>query len=146
MDRNLGASQVATSSNDAASYGDIYQWGRASDGHEKRTSSTTDVLSDSDTPGHGYFITSTNDPYDWRSSQNDNLWQGVDGVNNPCPTGYRIPTNDNGAVELENYSGFYWSSTVFGVGARSLFFNNNYSYISNDGRAEGNSVRCIKND
>ncbi|MCX8486231.1 MAG: hypothetical protein ORN53_03470, partial [Crocinitomicaceae bacterium] len=32
MDRNLGASQVATSSNDAASYGDLYQWGRATDG------------------------------------------------------------------------------------------------------------------
>ncbi len=153
MDRNLGASQVATSSADIDAYGDIYQWGRATDGHEKRTSSTIDVLSDSDTPGHGYFIISLNDPYDWRSSQNDNLWQGVDGVNNPCPTGYRIPTaveweaelatwssqnaigafesllklplagvrfNDNGAVELENYSGFYWSSTVFGVGARSI--------------------------
>ena len=32
MDRNLGASQVATSSTDAASYGDLYQWGRAADG------------------------------------------------------------------------------------------------------------------
>jgi len=34
MDRNLGASQVATSSTDAAAYGDLYQWGRAADGHE----------------------------------------------------------------------------------------------------------------
>lgn len=33
MDRNLGASQVATSSTDANSYGDLYQWGRAKDGH-----------------------------------------------------------------------------------------------------------------
>ncbi|MDO5968527.1 hypothetical protein Q4Q35_01790, partial [Flavivirga aquimarina] len=41
MDRNLGASQVATSSNDADAYGDLYQWGRAADGHESRTSSTT---------------------------------------------------------------------------------------------------------
>ena len=31
MDRNLGASQVATSSTDANSYGDLYQWGRAAD-------------------------------------------------------------------------------------------------------------------
>ena len=36
MDRNLGATQAATSSTDAASYGDLYQWGRAADGHEKK--------------------------------------------------------------------------------------------------------------
>ena len=36
MDRNLGATQVATSSADTASYGDLYQWGRAADGHEKK--------------------------------------------------------------------------------------------------------------
>ena len=41
MDRNLGASRVATSSTDSAAYGDLYQWGRGTDGHEKRTSSTT---------------------------------------------------------------------------------------------------------
>ena len=41
MDRNLGATQVATSTTDAASYGDLYQWGRDSDGHQSRTSSTT---------------------------------------------------------------------------------------------------------
>jgi hypothetical protein len=33
MDRNLGASQVATSSTHANSYGDLYQWGRRADGH-----------------------------------------------------------------------------------------------------------------
>jgi uncharacterized protein (TIGR02145 family) len=92
MDRNLGASQVATSSTDAAAYGDLYQWGRCSDGHEKRTSGTTTTRSSTDTPGHGNFIPSGSSPYDWRSSQNDNLWQGVAGTNNPCPTGYRLPT------------------------------------------------------
>ena len=91
MDRNLGASQVATSSTDSAAYGDLYQWGRAADGHQVRTSGKTSTLSNSDTPGHGDFITS-NSPYDWRSPQNDNLWQGVTGTNNPCPSGYRIPT------------------------------------------------------
>jgi hypothetical protein len=38
LDRNLGARQVCTSSTDAACYGDLYQWGRAKDGHESRTS------------------------------------------------------------------------------------------------------------
>ena len=41
MDRNLGASQVATSSSDAAAYGDLYQWGRRADGHQCRNSPTT---------------------------------------------------------------------------------------------------------
>jgi len=29
---------------------------------------------------------------DWRTTQNDALWQGESGTNNPCPAGYRIPT------------------------------------------------------
>jgi uncharacterized protein (TIGR02145 family) len=91
MDRNLGASQVATSSTDANSYGDLYQWGRGSDGHQCRTSATTATLSSGDQPGHGDYITVSSAPNDWRSPQNDNLWQGVNGVNNPCPSGYRLP-------------------------------------------------------
>jgi len=93
MDRNLGATQVATSSTDAASYGDLYQWGRGTDGHQIRTSGTTTTLSSTDTPVDGNFILAPNSPWDWRSPQNDNLWQGVAGINNPCPTGYRIPTD-----------------------------------------------------
>ena len=92
MDRNLGASRVATSSTDEQAYGDLYQWGRLADGHQVRTSGTTTDLSSTDTPGHGDFITPNSSPYDWRSPQNNNLWQGVDGINNPCPVGYRIPT------------------------------------------------------
>jgi uncharacterized protein (TIGR02145 family) len=93
MDRNLGATQAATSSTDTASYGDLYQWGRGSDGHQCRNSPTTTTLSSSDQPGHGNFILEpTFSPGDWRSPQNINLWQGVNGVNNPCPSGYRLPT------------------------------------------------------
>ena len=92
MDRNLGAAQAATSSTDASSYGDLYQWGRRSDGHQCRNSVTTTTLSSADTPAHGYSILAPNSPYDWRSPQNTNLWQGVNGINNPCPSGYRLPT------------------------------------------------------
>ena len=48
IDRNLGASQVATSSTDADAYGDLYQWGRGTDGHQIRTSGTTSTLSSTD--------------------------------------------------------------------------------------------------
>ena len=50
MDRNLGASRAATSSKDSEAYGDLYQWGRAADGHQKRNSATTRKLSSTDTP------------------------------------------------------------------------------------------------
>jgi hypothetical protein len=94
MDRNLGASQVATSITDANAYGDLYQWGRRADGHQCRNSSTTTTLSSTDQPTHGDFIIIVNQfsIRDWRSTINNNLWQGVNGVNNPCPSGYRLPT------------------------------------------------------
>ena len=170
MDRNLGASQVATSSTDTLSYGSLYQWGRRSDGHQCRNSSTTATLSSVDQPAHGSFITGG----DWRSPQNTNLWQGVNGVNNPCPSGYRLPTetewntelaswspsnstgalasplklplagyrasNNNGLLDLLGTGGVYWSSTV----ARRLLFHSNAS-MGDDNGAEGMSVRCIKN-
>ena len=104
MDRNLGASQVAASSSDAASYGDLYQWGRKIDGHQCITSATTATLSSTDTPANGNFILAPNAPNDWRSTQNDNLWQGVSGVNNPCPTGYRIPTDTELDAERLSWS------------------------------------------
>jgi len=100
MDRNLGASQVATSSSDAAAYGDLYQWGRFADGHQCRNSDTTSVLSSVSRPPHGKFIISQNDPYSWRTSLNNNAWQGVNGVNNPCPAGYRLPTSAEFQNEL----------------------------------------------
>ncbi|WPD23792.1 MAG: DUF1566 domain-containing protein [Candidatus Electrothrix scaldis] len=105
MDRNLGASRVATSMTDEAAYGDLYQWGRLTDGHEKRTSGTTTTTSSSDVPGHGQFIICNNPETNWRIPENYNLWQGVSGVNNPCPNGFRLPTYDE--LEAEHLS---WSS------------------------------------
>jgi uncharacterized protein (TIGR02145 family) len=107
MDRNLGATQVATTSTDANAYGDLYQWGRRADGHQCRTSPTTATLSSIDQPAHGNFILAPNAPYDWRSPQNANLWQGVNGVNNPCPSGYRIPSDSE--LEAERLS---WSANT----------------------------------
>lgn len=102
MDRNLGATQVATSLTDHLAYGDLYQWGRLADGHQliNRISATeatpvngtTPLLSLTDTPLTPDFIVTALVPFDWRVEQNDNLWQGVNGINNPCPSGYRIPT------------------------------------------------------
>jgi hypothetical protein len=97
MDRNLGASQVATSSTDAAAYGDLYQWGRFADGHQCRTSLTTSTNATTAVPNagnswDGLFITEAFSPFDWLVPQNAGLWQGASGTNNPCPSGYRPPT------------------------------------------------------
>jgi hypothetical protein len=105
MDRNLGASQVATSSTDINAYGDLYQWGRGSDGHQCRNSAITPFFSNTDQPGHTSFILSPYNPYYWRDPINTNLWQGVSGINNPCPSGYRLPTESE--LNSERLS---WSS------------------------------------
>jgi len=180
LDRNLGATQVATSTSDAASYGDLFQWGRGADGHQISTSTTTTSLSTTDAPGNALFIKvlSTNPPNDWRNPQNNNLWQGVNGLNNPCPYGFRLPTsteliaertswtsnnaagafastlklpmtigrnsNDGGFFGGQTY-GYYWSSTVSGTGVQKLWINGSNANIDNNIRADGMSVRCIRN-
>jgi uncharacterized protein (TIGR02145 family) len=177
MDRNLGASRSAIDSTDSNSYGDLYQWGRISDGHQCRNSTNTNTLSSNDQPGNGNFILAPSAPADWRNPQNTNLWQGVNGVNNPCPSGYRIPTeieciaedanftsqNSSGAfgspikfsmagsrdritgslISVGTYGG-YWISTISANGSLSMAFSSSNALISNSNRANGRSVRCIK--
>lgn len=91
MDRNLGAKRAALSPTDSEAYGDLYQWGRSADGHEDRNSATTNVAIDN--PNHNKFIIrNTTPPADWRVTTNDDLWANVNSNNNPCPEGFRIPT------------------------------------------------------
>ena len=146
MDRNLGASQVADSSTDAASYGDLYQWGRGTDGHEKRNSATTSTLSNSDTPGHGNFILTTGpSPNDWRSPQNDNLWQGVNGINNPCPSGYRVPTDAEWDAERKswtsnNAAGAFGSPLKLPMAGTRSFSNGMLQYVGLGGNYWSSTV------
>jgi surface protein len=180
LDRNLGASQVATSSTDTAAYGDLFQWGRGADGHQIRNplSGTTSILSSTDSPGHGLFITTSSGNYDWRSPQNNNLWQGVNVINNPCPVGFRLPTEAelntertswssnnlagafasplklpvagyrngavSGSVNDAGFSGIYWSSTVDGTRSGYLYFVSSNAAVYSHDRANGFSLRCIK--
>ena len=173
MDRNLGASQVATSSTDANSYGDLYQWGRGSDGHQCTNSATNSTSSSSNQPGHGDFIIGS---VDWRNPENTNLWQGPNGVNNPCPSLYRLPTDAELDAERASWSsqnaagalasplklpmagyrlhsdgslisggrGGYWSSTVDGSASRTLVFESSTAIVNSNLRARGHAVRCLK--
>lgn len=92
--------------------GDSYQWGRLSDGHELIEWSnnsggglavarvTTTTVSPTDTPATASVITINGD---WRSGGNNNLWQGVNGINNPCPLGFRLPTSSEFQAEIDQY-------------------------------------------
>ena len=118
LDRNLGASRAATASNDAQSYGDLYQWGRLRDDHQKRASGTTTTQSTTDNPNNdGKFIITHSD---WRNPQNDNLWQGAGGINNPTPPGWRIPTEteldtERASWATQNAAGAFGSTLKFPV-------------------------------
>jgi uncharacterized protein (TIGR02145 family) len=136
MDRNLGAIQVATNSTDAAAYGDLYQWGRFSDGHQCRNSGITDILSTTDSPGHNLYIIVNLPPTDWRSPQNNNLWQIPVNVNNPCPIGYRLPTI--GEFEEER-------NTWTGTGAQAAF-NSSLKLTLAGGRNTANGNLHTTND
>ena len=125
MDRNLGATRAPTSPSDYLAYGDLYQWGRNADGHEKVTwtSSTTGTFDygttatrpEADQAATPEFIGTID--FDWRgATQNDNLWQGVNGINNPCPAGFRIPTQTELSAEYTAYS-----ITGSGAGYSSIF-------------------------
>ena len=103
MDRNLGASQVATSKTDAAAYGDLYQWGRNSDGHQLRTSSVTSGSVASGSEGAN-FVRNSSFPYDWLTTQDNTRWGAVKTANDPCPSGFRIPTDPEFNAELTAYS------------------------------------------
>lgn len=114
LDRNLGAKRVAQAFNDDESYGDLYQWGRATEGHEKRDSAihdgeedglATTAVPDDGNDWDGKFITNGAGDQDWLTPKDDTLWQGVAGTNNPSPDGWRIPTETE--METERLS---WSS------------------------------------
>jgi hypothetical protein len=164
MDRNLGASQVATSITDPDSYGDLYQWGRNTDGHQNRTSTAIAGPVASGSEGDNFITSASN----WLSTNDDTLWGVTKTANDPCPDGYRVPTEpelsgeiasiasvlklplggsrdySNGTLSSVGTNGLYWSSTVSGTNARRLYFNSTTANMVAYYRASGFSVRCIK--
>ena len=109
LDRNLGASQVCTSSTDTACYGDYFQWGRLADGHEKTNSTTIATLATGISNVGNSFITGTFPDYEWTKVDNDgwsrtSQWSKLDGKG-VCPLGFRVPTIDELKNETIRYAG-----------------------------------------
>jgi uncharacterized protein (TIGR02145 family) len=105
LDRNLGATQVATSSTDAAAYGDYYQWGRPADGHQTKyltnnnSTGFTNTRSATAVPSTDLWIQPIDASNDWLSTPDNTLWTGANPATNPCPAGFRIPTEAEWSAE-----------------------------------------------
>lgn len=119
LDRNLGATSTSLETSDT--WGDLYQWGRETDGHEKRFSDTTLLCSRTQEVNHNLFIVDQKRSNDWLISTENDLWQGDKGDNNPCPCGYRIPTQKEWRAVLNlgyevksNPKGYYYLSVANG--------------------------------
>jgi hypothetical protein len=118
MSYNVGASGIPTSLTDTAGYGFLFQWGRRADGHQyvrPTPSGTTTTFATNSTPSNGgLFIIGqlTTAFYNWQKPRNDLLWGitgtppsgGVNGNNNPCPTGFRVPTNAEFDTEIVSWA------------------------------------------
>jgi uncharacterized protein (TIGR02145 family) len=174
LDRNLGATAVTASlrsdytsdanyvAAESASFGDYYQWGRAADGHEDINSSLyTAVANDPEGVGNanaignawdGEFI-ARNPPVlftfmawlDKTLPNRDNLWQGVNGVNNPCPSGYRIPSRGELEDEIDTWSstddvGAFNSPLKFSVSGERGYVNGNFFRQGETGRYWSSTV------
>ena len=187
MDRNLGASRAAITFNDYLAYGCLYQWGRGNDGHASMTHTSsnggapangvTTTLASSTSPSNTLFINPGNGTSSWMASvpNPETRWQGISGINNPCPTGYRIPTSAEFNAMINNIynvgtSATSWSNATtrlpvaglrsntgsfIGNGSSGYYHtsNGNFSISSTFASASstyiyannGLSVRCIKN-
>ncbi len=163
LDRNLGAANTPQSYSDWANYGDLFQFGRSADGHQIVTRTgpndanvtgraSTTTPSSSDKPGHALLINNT-DQQNWRIPSNDEMWNGLNSVNNPCPAGFRLPLNvewqaenltslttaytqlkitasgewspgaGSGIYQNAGYQGLYWTAYINPTTGTARFFN-----------------------
>jgi uncharacterized protein (TIGR02145 family) len=97
LDRNLGATRVATLFEDTEARGYFYQWGRDDDGHELESSRKLAVLANSITPATNAFIISSSVD-DWATIDRDGSLRTAawadGGVNDICPVGFSVPTRE----------------------------------------------------
>ena len=120
-----------TDLNDHLAFGSLFQGGRYSDGHELITwtgpdnatpvnSGATNAKLPSTNRDSNAFIYSCNMsscyPYSWMDPINFDTWNGVAAANNPCPDGYRLPTEEEYTNEVASWS----SKDVSGVLASTL--------------------------
>lgn len=111
LQQNLGSDNVSTAVNDEASYGDLFQWGRWTDGHQNRNSAITATT----TPNNPIGLALGNENYLtswWSTTALTDQWQAsspseateVNGCD-PCKAlgeGWRLPTSAEWAAVVED--------------------------------------------
>jgi len=122
-------------------YGNLWQWGRRTDGHESRDNvqlpgpfrGPFDLNGQvpPSSPFYGIYITAADQAptYDWRDPHTENLWDGTTPTSDPCPDGWRVPDISdfwniiNGTSQTVNtrllydsYSGNRWEYVKGGNG------------------------------
>ncbi len=142
LDRNLGATRVCQSIDDALCFGDYYQWGRGSDGHEKKDSLVTNQQATALEGLDNKFIATTqeleifND--DWANTIDTNgtlrsiNWNKTDG-SLLCPVGFRVPseseivneTLNQGVQDAQNAFDSFLKIPLAGRRSRGLVFLEN---------------------
>ncbi len=156
LNNNLGAdysnvyksvfspAQQATSATDYKAFGSLIQWGRNTDGHELTNWSFTNVIlgpavtipitavSTTSTTTNGAFIKNAN----WLNLTDYSLWQGVDGTNNPCPTGYRVPTTAELGAEM----------TAASILTTATAYNSIFKFTTTNYRNSGDGVFTTTNN
>lgn len=175
LDRNLGATKVCQSSSDTGCFGDYYQWGRDADGHEKSTSLTTNVISDSLDNLDDKFVTVSKSPYDWTTADSDAKIREAKGSKTDgssiCPTGYYVPSRQEITNEFtapvtaeDAFNNFLllptagiraWGDGILISHLSSIWAHNDSTRLTTattvtqsygHPRTFGNSVRCIKEE
>lgn len=114
LDRNLGATKVCASKTDESCYGDYYQWGRLTDGHQIKNSFTTSSQAENISLAGDKFVINNSDwqfgakyvsgywDYslaDLSGSKRTTQWSKTDG-SSICPVSFRVPTKQE--LEAEN--------------------------------------------
>jgi uncharacterized protein (TIGR02145 family) len=132
----FGSGTAATDSTSNDAKGWLYQWGRATDGHQWRSSVSNTTLATvtdaTQTPSADptQFITSSSHPYDWRQTPYDYLWRNWNDGRFPCPSGWKVPSSSD-------WGALYRSGSTYGTPAQAtvntwVWTNKGYA-ISPDG-------------
>jgi len=150
---NLGADQTldpnsyveGNADGSGGTLGWLFQWGRQADGHQLRNSATTATRAANTAAAGSSFITTSASPYDWAASQNNSLWGSPKTANDPCPSGYRVPTTtewrsifsnsiaDNTSYNPSNATANTWTWTGNGYKVGSALFLPATGYRGIDG-------------
>ncbi|UKB83757.1 T9SS type A sorting domain-containing protein [Chryseobacterium sp. MEBOG06] len=150
LQQNLGSSQVALSMDDAASYGDVFQWGRWDDGHQLRNAPTAPAPTPNTPEGAaavaGSFIAGS--PAWWTGFVSTDQWNAVSpaqagkflGVD-PCKaigTDWKMPSQADWtalvvAEGINNPANAYGSNLKLPAGGYRSSSTGDYTFVGQKG-------------